>query len=104
MKAGSEFYKNERFEDAANCYERAITINPLIPESWYERGLALYKLGFYEEALPSFEGALNIDKRYVDAWNNKGVTLDKLGRYEEAINCYGCDFKNQTVGYEGLAK
>ena len=45
LKAGSEFYKNERFEDAANCYERAITINPLIPESWYERGLTLYKLG-----------------------------------------------------------
>jgi len=88
LKAGAEFYKNERFEDAANCYQRVTEINPLIPEAWYERGLALYKLGFYEDALQSFESALNIDKRYVDAWNNKGVTLDKLGRYDEAINCY----------------
>ena len=45
LKAGSEFYKNERFEDAANCYERAITINPLLPESWYERGLDSIQIG-----------------------------------------------------------
>jgi len=105
LKAGSEFYKNKRFEDAANCYERAIAINPLIPESWYERGLVLYKLGSYEEALQSFEGALNIDKRYVDAWNNKGVTLDKLGRYEEAVNCYGAILKiNRGIRRPGKMK
>ncbi|NTV27531.1 MAG: tetratricopeptide repeat protein, partial [Methanothrix sp.] len=60
FRTASEFYENERFEEAITYYERAIEINPLIPDAWYERGLALYKLGFYEKALQSFEGALSI--------------------------------------------
>jgi len=35
LKAGSEFYKNENFGDAAKCYQKTIEINPLISEAWF---------------------------------------------------------------------
>jgi tetratricopeptide (TPR) repeat protein len=38
---GNVLYKLERYDQAIECYSKAIEISPLFPRSWYNKKLAL---------------------------------------------------------------
>ena len=46
-----------RYEDAINCYDKAIEIDPLYALTWYNKGLALQALHRYAEADAAFDRA-----------------------------------------------
>ncbi len=85
---GLALAKLGKYEEAIECFDKAIELNPNFAPAWNNKGVALAKLGKYEEAIKCYDKALEIDPNYYYAWNNKGVALAKLGRYEEAIKCY----------------
>lgn len=76
------------YEEAIECYGRAININPDDWAAWYSKGWALCKLGRYEEAIGSFEDLIRIRPDDANAWYSKGVALAGLDRYEDAIKSY----------------
>jgi tetratricopeptide (TPR) repeat protein/tRNA A-37 threonylcarbamoyl transferase component Bud32 len=75
-------------QEAIECYDRALEINPRYAGAWYNKGTALDDLGKYQEAIVCYDEALEINPRYAEAWSNKGNTLYKLGKFQEAIVCY----------------
>jgi len=75
----------ERLEEAAQCYARALDPAHPRPEIAFNLGNALYALERLEEAATAYGLALELDGEYVEAWNNLGNTLDRLGRHEEAL-------------------
>jgi len=77
-----------KYQEAIECYDRAIEINPRYAEAWSNKGNALSGLGRHEEAIECYDRALGIDPRLAEAWYNKGVTLSGLGKYQDAIVCY----------------
>jgi Flp pilus assembly protein TadD len=77
-----------RTEEALDCYDRALALNPRDEQAWYNKGVALGALGRTEEALDCYDRALALNPRYEQAWSNKGVALGALGRTEEALDCY----------------
>jgi len=93
----------KRYEEALNCYDKALQIDPQSPVVWDNKGNALLNLGRCEEALDCYDKALTIVERIVltgfsgfaesgvaphAIWNNKGIALERLGRLQEAVNCY----------------
>jgi len=77
----------EKYEEAIECYEKALEIDPYLKKVWGYKGLALAILGKYGEAINSFEKALIIDPEDKVAWYNKGISLAELEKHEEAIEC-----------------
>src|SRR3972149_6635672 len=77
-----------KYQEAIECYDRAIEINQRYAEAWSNKGNALSGLGRHEEAIECYDRALGIDPRLAEAWYNKGVTLSGLGKYQDAIVCY----------------
>lgn len=77
-----------RFEEAAECYAKALDINPNDFDVWNKRGYALHRAGRYNEAMECYDKAIEIDPTHSSAWNNKAAILQRLGRYQEAIKCY----------------
>ena len=78
-----------RHEEAINCFDQALAIDPRAVMAWNNKGVTLWRLGRQEQAIKCLEQALAIDPRLAMAWTNKGAILTDLGRYEEALNC--CD-------------
>jgi tetratricopeptide (TPR) repeat protein len=76
-----------RREEALQCFNRSLEIDPLLAVAWSSKGIALVQLGREDEALACFDSALEINPSYGQAWNNKGNTLTGLGRLEEGIVC-----------------
>jgi len=89
------YYKQGRFLDAIECFDRVIEMDPGHVDAWRERGTCLKELGRYEEALQCFERAIDLDDRIPATYYAKGETLERLGRetgdfslYEKAIACF----------------
>src|SRR5947199_1896545 len=57
----------KRDEEALECYQQAININPHYAGAYLAKANALYALKRYEEALDAYEEALNADPKKVFA-------------------------------------
>ena len=85
---GGNFNSMGRFEEAIQCFDRAIEIYPRYSFPWNNKGNSLRHLGRFDEALQCYDIAIEIDPQYKEAWNNKGNALYSLGRLTEALQCY----------------
>lgn len=85
---GVELSKLGRYEEAVDCYDQAINLDPNDASTWYGKGCALSGLARYLEEIECYDRAIKLDPQYTSAWYNKGVALSALGRNEEAIQCY----------------
>ena len=74
-----------RFEDAADCYRKALAIKPDDFGPLMNLGAALNDLGQFAEALDQHDRALQIDPRHVEVLSNRAVALAGLGRYDDAL-------------------
>jgi len=95
---GLELSELGRYEEAIDCYNKALEINPEYKEAWVNKGKVLAidtyfeltsgNLEKYEEVIDCYDKAIEIDPGYIEAYENKGNALDILGKYEEAIESY----------------
>ena len=78
-----------KYEEALDCYNKAIEINPLYAEAWEAKGFILGEyLSAPNEALNCYEKAAEIKPDRASSWNCKGMGYAGLSKYEEAIKCY----------------
>lgn len=77
-----------KYERAARCCERAVSIYPIYVHAWNNWGLFLLKLGRDDEALERFEEALTLNPALGEGWYNKGIVLEKLHREGEAKEAF----------------
>jgi tetratricopeptide (TPR) repeat protein len=85
---GDALAKSGRDQEALQCFDRALAIDPRYVKAWALKGATLGMLDRHEEALKCLDTALAIDPRDVDAWNYKGATLGMLDRHQEALQCF----------------
>lgn len=72
------------FEEAIECFNKALQINPMDINVWYNKGVALKKTEHYDKAINCFDKIIEINPKYAKAWYNKGKILYQLERYKEA--------------------
>ncbi|HMB44614.1 MAG TPA: tetratricopeptide repeat protein, partial [Candidatus Methanoperedens sp.] len=59
-KKGVEFNNIGKYNDAIECYKKALEINPKNEKTWNNIGSVYFKLKMYLEALKSYEKAIEI--------------------------------------------
>ncbi|CAD8215340.1 unnamed protein product [Paramecium octaurelia] len=91
---GQALQSLNKYEEAIECYDKAIAINPNYDVAWnskgkllYYSGLALHKLEIYKDAIQCFDKALNIQIT-PDRLKNKAYILLQLGMTLEARQLY----------------
>jgi curved DNA-binding protein CbpA len=94
---GGALYSLGKYDEAIQCYDKAIDIDPDNPVVWNNKGLALSSLGKYDEAIQCYDKVIGIDPNDADAWNNKGLALSSLGNADEAKKCYD---RSKELGYD----
>jgi tetratricopeptide (TPR) repeat protein len=60
-----------KYEQAIECYDKALEIEPNYILAWYNKGNALGNLGKPEEAIECYDKALQIEPDYADVLNKK---------------------------------
>ena len=69
------------FEEAVECYDKALEIDPGYVEAWYGKGDALYLMA------RCYDRALNVNPKYVETWSRKGGALHIIGRCGSVLAC-----------------
>jgi predicted O-linked N-acetylglucosamine transferase (SPINDLY family) len=74
----------QRFDEAAQAFERASALCPESPEAWCGLGQALHALQRIDDSLIAYRRAQSLAPLSPQAANNFGVALTAARRYEEA--------------------
>ncbi|CAD8055916.1 unnamed protein product [Paramecium primaurelia] len=88
LNEGVALYNLNKYQDAIECYDKAISINPNDDITWTNKGFALNNLNKYKDAIESFDKAISINPKDDITWTNKGLALNNLNKYQDAIECY----------------
>lgn len=80
---GEKFY-----DETLTCYDKAISFNPEIPDSYYNKALILMKMNKYDEAIKLFNIFLKLEPKEPCAWCNIGICLNNIHKYEEAFEAF----------------
>ncbi len=64
-----------RFEEALECLNKSLEIDPAFTEAWYVKGVALHNLGRYLDAQYCFDRAIALEPFNISIWSLKGVTI-----------------------------
>ncbi|MBN2143351.1 MAG: tetratricopeptide repeat protein, partial [Candidatus Aureabacteria bacterium] len=71
-------WKRDR-NGAMNDYQKAIELNPLLTEAWYNLGWMKYDQGNYREAIQNFDKAIQINPGYAPAYNVRAWAKEDMG-------------------------
>jgi tetratricopeptide (TPR) repeat protein len=88
IRKGYSLERKEKYEEAIECYDRAIELDPESSDAWGAKGVALDHADQIEEALKCYNRSTEIRPKYAIAWSNKGFLLSNLEKYDEAIRCF----------------
>ncbi len=87
LTKGRFLMQAKKQEEALECFDKAIKLNPKYAEAYNEKGNALLILGKVDEAIKCFTKATEINEKYITAWQGKEAALLMQNKQDEAIRC-----------------
>ncbi|KAI9346687.1 hypothetical protein BD770DRAFT_436967 [Pilaira anomala] len=82
---GSYEYKRQNYEAAIDCYQKALSINPLFEGSWYILGCASIFAEKWEIGARAFQRVVALDDDQPEAWNNLASIYLQMGKKTDAF-------------------
>ena len=86
---GFEYSRQERFDEAAVAYRRAIGNKPDFDQAWFNLGRAESEQGRTDEAIAAYVRAIEIRPGYAEAHYNLGLEYVGAGRPADAAARFG---------------
>jgi Flp pilus assembly protein TadD/peroxiredoxin len=81
---GVAYLQFEYLDQALDCFERAVAINPSQAGAYYNIGLIYLGKNILDKAQTNLEKAVELDPSDANAWNNLGVVSGENGDYDSA--------------------
>jgi tetratricopeptide (TPR) repeat protein len=78
------FFSNRQYEQAAEMYERLLTLSPDNPEIYNNLGLTLHYMGKSTEALRRLEQGVALNPDHQRIWLTIGYVNSELGNFDRA--------------------
>jgi predicted O-linked N-acetylglucosamine transferase (SPINDLY family)/2-polyprenyl-3-methyl-5-hydroxy-6-metoxy-1,4-benzoquinol methylase len=78
-----------KLDEAAACYQRALSLNPGFAAAHCNLGLVRERCGRLPEAVECYDKAIALDPANAIAHNNRGTVLNQLGQWESAVASFG---------------
>ena len=88
LHIGTHLDKIGKFQEAIECFDRALAAKPNFLNAIFNKGACLQQLKKYQEAIECYDKVLSFDPNYIGALNNKGLALVNLGKSQEAIEYF----------------
>ncbi len=88
VNRGNALARVGRLDEAAECYDGALALDPRCAEAHNNKGNVLFEQGRPAEALGSYQRAIALKPGYAQAHANAGDALLGLGRATEAVATY----------------
>ncbi|TAL03999.1 MAG: glycosyltransferase family 41 protein [Rhodospirillaceae bacterium] len=81
---GMNFHQAGEMAQAADCYRRAVALDPAHTHALHLLGIVAFQIGDLEDATILISRAIELDPDFADALSNLGTVLQARGKLEEA--------------------
>jgi tetratricopeptide (TPR) repeat protein len=102
-QAGVEFSHQQHFKEAADCYRKALAIDPKLRELQLNLGLAEFKLGDFHAAIGPLGATAALDPTNLQARTLLGMSYYGAGMFAKAVpeldRALAADSKNAQLHY-----
>ncbi|MDH3378807.1 MAG: TIGR03032 family protein, partial [Gammaproteobacteria bacterium] len=95
-RRGLQFVKDKRFQQAADEFRQALSLNPNYAKALNNLGYVLIELEQADDAIDYCRRALSVEPDYAAANNNLGNALRQQGNFEEALRHYDAALRSNT--------
>ena len=82
---GIGFAISGEYEQAIECFNKAIELDPNNADAYFSRGTTHARLSQYEKAIKDFDRAIELNPNYSEAYRNRGGAYAALSQHERAI-------------------
>jgi tetratricopeptide (TPR) repeat protein len=90
--------KANKAQEALNCLEEILKLDPNHAEAWVKKGSALERLRQDEGAVRCYDRAIELNSALTLAYLLKGGVCNRLKRFDEAVTCYEEALKVEEAG------
>jgi uncharacterized protein (TIGR02466 family) len=80
--------QQQKYPEAIQSYERALSLQPNMPELWFNLAIAQTNVGNLAQAEQSYRQAIKLQPQFFEAHGNLGTVLQRQGKLGEAIASY----------------
>jgi tetratricopeptide (TPR) repeat protein len=87
-RAKSQAKSRDEYQKALADFQRAVDLNPRMPQAYNGLGYAYRKLGDYARALENYDRALRLNPKFVDAIEYRGEAYLGLNQLDDAKQAY----------------
>lgn len=84
-RQGDRYYILNQYEQAIECYTKAIEKQPDTALFYHDRGYTYDDLKQYELAIADYSKAIELNPNHPEAYNNRGYSYIHLKKYDQAI-------------------
>ncbi|CAD8148198.1 unnamed protein product [Paramecium pentaurelia] len=103
LNKGNSLKRLNKYEDAIECFDKVISINPKNESAWNSKGLLLHKLKNFKDAIQSYDMSLSI-RIQPSILKQKADTLFELGEKQLAEQFYMAALENGTDDTDQIQK
>jgi tetratricopeptide (TPR) repeat protein len=82
-------------EEAIECYNKALEIDPNYAKVWNDKGAILTDLAKHEEAIECFDKSLELNPDEAMPWRSKAQSLGHQGKH--LLNIYEFQMNSQNL-------
>ena len=87
----------DQAEEALECFEQVLALDPNQPEALVKKGAALERLRKLDEAIACYDRAIAADSSLTVAYLYKGGLFNRMERFNEALECYEQALRTQEA-------
>lgn len=91
-------FREERYAEAVECFEKSLNVNALQIPVWFTCGCACMAAGNYKSAVKAFRRCVNIDYDNFEAWSNLATAYARMKNKRKAFltvkDAIKCNYEN----------
>lgn len=85
---GVEMLDWGNFDEAKECFDKALELDSKDAKSWNNKGISLLHLSRFDDAIKCIDRAIELDSNHAFYWYNKGICHERLDHLERALESF----------------
>ncbi|GAM27901.1 hypothetical protein SAMD00019534_110770 [Acytostelium subglobosum LB1] len=97
---GHYYIQRAKWAEAIECYEVALSINPLFPSSWFSCGCAAMRIEKWDAATNAFSRCISLEPEEGEAYGNLAAVYMIQGKLDKAHSAMQIGLKHKRENWK----
>ena len=88
LQKGTSSMRSKKYEEAIECFEKAVELKPEFTEAYYNIGISYIELGKHKDSAKVLKRVIQLDPDNANAYYGLGYAYYSLKKYDDALTAF----------------